>query len=179
MKKTYLLIFILVFINVLNSLASPLIFKSQKEITTVGVFELGVFDTTKYKQIRIGINRIKNSPTKEQVEMAKSKAEIEVNAARRELIRAVELLEKGVISKLEYDQAKDRLEKAEVYFRIPVEVISLNISLYAVENGEEIFLIDLDKKSNSQSFVLDTPPSKIVVKVSGQGKYSLFVWGTL
>lgn len=40
------------------------------------------------------------------------RAQVEVNAANRELKRATELLESGVISKLEYDQAKDRVDNA-------------------------------------------------------------------
>lgn len=38
---------------------------------------------------------------------------VEVNAARRELKRTEELLESGVASRLEYDQAKDRLATAQ------------------------------------------------------------------
>jgi HlyD family secretion protein len=45
------------------------------------------------------------------------RAQVEVNAANRELKRATELLESGVISRLEYDQAKDRLENANVGLR--------------------------------------------------------------
>ena len=45
------------------------------------------------------------------------RAQVEVNAANRELKRAAELLESGVISKLEYDQAKDRVENANVALR--------------------------------------------------------------
>ncbi len=45
------------------------------------------------------------------------RAQVELNAANRELKRATELLESGVISRLEYDQAKDRVENAEVALR--------------------------------------------------------------
>ncbi|MBX7174349.1 MAG: efflux RND transporter periplasmic adaptor subunit [Pyrinomonadaceae bacterium] len=40
------------------------------------------------------------------------RAQVEVNAANRELRRSTELLESGVISRIEYDQAKDRVENA-------------------------------------------------------------------
>ncbi len=40
------------------------------------------------------------------------RAQVEVNAANRELKRSTELLESGVISRIEYDQAKDRVENA-------------------------------------------------------------------
>jgi HlyD family secretion protein len=45
------------------------------------------------------------------------RANVELNAARRELNRSAELLESGVISKLEYDTAKDRVSNAEVSLR--------------------------------------------------------------
>ena len=41
------------------------------------------------------------------------KAKVELNAANRELKRNEELLESGVISRLEYDQAKDRVDTAQ------------------------------------------------------------------
>ncbi len=45
------------------------------------------------------------------------RAIVEVNAANRELKRTIELVESGVVSKLEYDQAKDRVENAAVGLR--------------------------------------------------------------
>jgi HlyD family secretion protein len=43
--------------------------------------------------------------------------QVEVNAARRELKRSEELLESNVISRLEFDQAKDRVATAEANLR--------------------------------------------------------------
>ncbi len=45
------------------------------------------------------------------------RAQVELNAANRELKRNAELLEDGVISKLEYDQAKDRVANAQASLR--------------------------------------------------------------
>lgn len=45
------------------------------------------------------------------------RAQVEVNAARRELKRSEELLESNVISRLEFDQAKDRVATAEANLR--------------------------------------------------------------
>ena len=45
------------------------------------------------------------------------RAQVEVNAASRELKRSAELLESGVISRLEFDTAKDRVENANVALR--------------------------------------------------------------
>lgn len=45
------------------------------------------------------------------------RAQVELNAANRELKRNEELVEKGVISKLDYDTARDRVSNAEVALR--------------------------------------------------------------
>ncbi len=45
------------------------------------------------------------------------RTQVELNAANRELKRSEELLESQVISRLEYDQAKDRVETAKVAVR--------------------------------------------------------------
>ena len=45
------------------------------------------------------------------------KTQVELNAANREMKRAEDLVEKGVISKLEFDQTKDRVSNAEVSLR--------------------------------------------------------------
>lgn len=42
------------------------------------------------------------------------RAQVDVNAAQREFNRSAQLLESGVISRLEYDQRKDQLEQAQV-----------------------------------------------------------------
>lgn len=42
------------------------------------------------------------------------RAQVDVNAALREFNRSAQLLESGVISRLEYDQRKDQLEQAQV-----------------------------------------------------------------
>lgn len=45
------------------------------------------------------------------------KAQVEVNAAQRELKRTEDLLESGVASRLEYDQAKDRVANSQAALR--------------------------------------------------------------
>jgi hypothetical protein len=180
MKRTFLFfLFSILLLGITeNFFASPLIFKAKKDIAAEGVFELGRFDATKYKQIRIGI-KVEGRLTAEKTNISKSVAEIELNAAKRELNRMKELLETGNIAKIDYDRAKDRLDKAQAIYDGALEVIYPNISIYAVEGLDEIFMVAFDDKINSRSLLLETPPSKIIVKVSGKGRYSLFVWGTL
>lgn len=108
-----LLSFLLIFISVFNSFGSPLVFKVAKDIDSKSEFvELGVFDATKYKQIRI---RITLKPE-------------------------------------------------------PLDIGSYEFAILGVESGDE-FLI-----SSRASEVIDSPPSKIKIKVRGQGKFSLYVW---
>jgi HlyD family secretion protein len=45
------------------------------------------------------------------------RAQVELNAANRELKRTTELVESGVASRLEFDNAKDRVEQAQVSLR--------------------------------------------------------------
>ncbi|MGI8669159.1 MAG: HlyD family secretion protein [Aridibacter sp.] len=57
------------------------------------------------------VNQARQQTVASQTEVDRNK--VEVNAARRELKRTEELLESGVASRLEYDQAKDRLDTAQ------------------------------------------------------------------
>jgi HlyD family secretion protein len=64
---------------------------------------------------RENVNQARQQVIAAQTEV--DRAQVEVNAANRELKRATELLESQVISRLEYDQAKDRVENANVSLR--------------------------------------------------------------
>jgi len=168
--KKFIITFLLTICITSNALSSPLIFKIKKEITTEGLVELGTLDTTKYKQIRIGIRsagKIK----------ATSAAEIELKAAERELVRKTELLEKGEIALSEYQIAKDRRDIALSNIRNSTEIVFPPVSVFAVENNEEILLTVFGEQSSNRSIIIDSPPSKIRVKVSEKGIYSLYVWG--
>lgn len=50
-------------------------------------------------------------------------------------------------------------------------------SFYAVENSED-YLILSNKAFTEYSTVIDTPPTKIKIKISGQGKFEIFVWAS-
>lgn len=58
------------------------------------------------------VNQARQQSVTAQTEV--DRANVELNAAQRELKRTEELLESGVASRLEYDQAKDRVENARV-----------------------------------------------------------------
>ncbi len=64
---------------------------------------------------RESVNRARQEVVAAQTDV--DRAQVEVNAANRELKRSAELLESDVISRLEYDQAKDRVENAQVGLR--------------------------------------------------------------
>jgi HlyD family secretion protein len=64
---------------------------------------------------RESVNRARQEVVAAQTDV--DRAQVEVKAANRELKRSAELLESDVISRLEYDQAKDRVENAQVGLR--------------------------------------------------------------
>ena len=80
------------------------------------------------------------SVNKARQEAVRSKTEVDrtnvdLNAAVRELKRNEELLESGVISRLEYDQAKDRVDSARVALRnAQAQVKSAQISVREAQN---------------------------------------------
>jgi hypothetical protein len=62
MKRALLLIavFSLLLVNVQRVNASPLVYTVTKEIESEGFVDLGLFDTSKYKQIRINVQRARD-----------------------------------------------------------------------------------------------------------------------
>ena len=64
---------------------------------------------------RESVNRARQEVVAAQTDI--DRAQVEVTAANRELKRTAELVESGVVSKLEYDQAKDRVANAQVAVR--------------------------------------------------------------
>jgi len=64
---------------------------------------------------RENVNQARQGVVSSQTDV--DRAQVEVNAANRELKRSTELLENGVISRVEYDQTKDRVENASVGLR--------------------------------------------------------------
>ena len=64
---------------------------------------------------RESVNRARQEVVAAQTDI--DRAQVELNAANREAKRTAELVESGVVSRLEYDQAKDRVENAQVALR--------------------------------------------------------------
>ena len=63
------------------------------------------------------------------------RSQVEVNAARRELKRNEELLESGVVSRLEYDTAKDRVDNARASLNnAKARLKSQNIAIREAQN---------------------------------------------
>jgi len=124
--------FFLCAVFTLNSFASPLIFKQTKQIPAGDESVFTIFDTAKYKQIRIGIKGVNTSDTKN--------------------ITSVREIEKA---------------------------LQIEFAVYSAEEGE---LIQLDSKrfdsKISYSYLIDSPPSKIIIKIKGEGKYTVFIWGS-
>ncbi len=64
---------------------------------------------------RESVNRARQEIVAAQTDV--DRAQVEVSAANRELKRTADLVESGVVSRLEYDQAKDRVANAQVALR--------------------------------------------------------------
>lgn len=79
------------------------------------------------------VNQARQQAVTAQTEV--DRAKVEVNAANRELKRTEELLESGVASRLEYDQAKDRVDNARVSLRnAQARLKAQNIAVREAEN---------------------------------------------
>jgi HlyD family secretion protein len=61
------------------------------------------------------VNQAKQNVVASQTDV--DRAQVDLNTANRELKRTTDLLESGVVSRLEYDTAKDRVETAQVALR--------------------------------------------------------------
>jgi hypothetical protein len=160
-----LIILVLCLAAVPAAFGSPLVFKITKRLDSAGT--VGTVDTSKLGRIRISLTLA------QAVTGSKATAEINLNLSKRELERVKGLVEQGVNSRLDYDRAKTRLDEAQTAF----DNTSPVVSIYAMEGADEVLLMELDSSEKFRSFVIESPPSKIIVKVSDKGDYKLFVWG--
>jgi hypothetical protein len=166
----------IIFISLSNSvLSSPLIYKVNKIVITNEQTEIGNFDALKYKQVRIGIKFFGSNAT---TNLPKSIAENELKAAERELSLKTQQLEEGKVSRVDYDTTRNRRDIALLNYNKVVKNTFPPVSIYAIEGSEDVLIAVFDE-SNNHSIVIDSPPSKIKITASGQGKYSLFVWASL
>jgi HlyD family secretion protein len=70
---------------------------------------------TQVEQARERVNSARQQVVSAQTDV--DRANVEVSAANRELKRIAELVESGVVAKIEFDQAKDRVENSQVSLR--------------------------------------------------------------
>jgi len=160
-----------------NGFTSPLLFKTTKEVTTTAIVELGSFDSTRFRQLRIVV-QLTNKPKARQA-ISKDSTLTELNASKRELRRSEELLQQGVISRSDYDQSAERLKIAQANYDNALEIVFPPIMILGLEGNEEIPLVSFDGESSTNSIVIDSPPSRIRVNVFGKGTYKLFVWASV
>ena len=174
---TKLLLFCCFLLITRQLFASPLIFKATKVITTNDLVELGSFDATKYRQIRIAIKLLVRPHNT--VIITKSVALIELNFAKRELRRQLDLFQQGVTSKASYDLSEETLQTAQRNYDNALENVYFPATIIGLDDGEEIPLGIFEKLNPANSIVIETPPSKIKIQVFGKGTYKLLVWGVL
>ncbi len=92
------------------------------------------------------------------------RAQVEVNTAQREVNRNAQLLEAGVISKLEYDQKKDALETALVGFknakaRLESSKLSVNESI-ARRNQQAVAVKDARRSVDTAQISVSSSQSR-------------------
>ena len=173
MIKKFLIIVLLFIFTTSNSLGSPLVFKLTKEINTKDLIELGSFDAAKYRQIRIGIKFTSISEDPSDIRIA------QLTLKRKLLIDELESLKtiykannpKVIEAQNKIDIINDEVKE----FHIAESTSS--VSILGVEGKDEIVLSNFTERNLNHSIIIDSPPSKISVKVSGKGIYSLYVWG--
>lgn len=173
MKKILVCCLILIFVSVVPVSGSPLVFKATKEVKGGETAELGTIDAAKYRQVRISVTL--GGGGLQSRRLTKDTAEFQLNSAKRELDRVTGLVEQGVISRADYDRAKAEFDAAQRNFDNARPIISI----FAVEAGEEILIMKFDDPEKFRSIIFDSPPSKLIVKVSGKGTYKIFVWASM
>jgi hypothetical protein len=67
----------------------------------------------------------------------------------------------------DYEVPRD-VEKVEYYFA----------NFYAVDGAESIWFLGSGRQLKEYSSVIDTPPPRVKISVTGQGKYKIFVWAS-
>ena len=170
------LIIILLFVFLVNdSLGSPLVFKVTKEIDTRDFIELGSFDATKYRQIRIGIKAISIGKEIEETKYAQliqKRAELTVKLQNLKALYR-EKHPEVVDTKNQIDKVNEEISE---FINLKVEKTS-SVLISGIEGMDEINLFSFDEINLNRSIIIDSPLSKISVKILGKGKYSLYVWG--
>lgn len=185
---TFILGAYLVLANTTATNASPLIFKATREVTSTDLVELGSFDASKYRQVRIAVkvrNRVSilsKGNALSELEFAK----LELNAAEVAFKRVKALLESGSASRAELEApeervrlAQERVRKAQAAYDNAIENVYPTVSIYAVEGTEELLIASFDGNTLTHSLVIESPPAKISIKVFGKGTYKVFAWASL
>jgi len=178
MKKLSILFFLLI-TQASAMFGSPLIFKVTKSLNAKDSIELGSFDATKYRQIRIGIKVSSSSDTSKISSSRDTSAEelARLTQKRVELDGQLRnLREKYTDSYIKIIEIKQEIAKIDDEIKEMEKFLSV-INIFGIEGVDELLLYELTGRGLNRSFVIDTPPSKISVKVSGTGIYSLYVWG--
>ena len=159
-----------------NAFGSPLVFTVSKDIVTDGISEIATIDTAKYSQIRIAIKAVpKGNPANDAAEFTK------LTGKRIELEAEIQGLKLTFNEKhLEITRNRDELSKVNVELEKigkRLDEADQMIGIAAVENGEEIQLLNLDERKLNDSFVIDSPPTKLRIYFKGQGKFTIYIWG--
>jgi hypothetical protein len=179
MRKIKISLLVVFFAIALDVQASPLIFKTTKEIKTDTSEEIAVFDATKYRNLRIGAH-IFGRPPMGCVNI-RSKAMLLGELERlREGLKAGEQQIPGVRFPADYRerQLKQIAEKEEAY-KNALEFPCADISIFVVEDNDE-FRLNIVTGIGRDGVLfgnIETPPRKLRIMGNGIGKYKIYIWG--
>lgn len=164
--------------------ASSLIFSAQKTVETDGEAVLGSFDAGKYKSVRVAVTTEgwTESP------LTNSAAATRLKVAEFQMMIADKRVSNGEAPPLEHMRARAEFEAAGEMARQATDALFPPISVFAIEGKEEILLEGYTFRlkgsrmfsptlAGSRSFVIEDPPATLMIKVSGKGRYKLYVWG--
>lgn len=164
---------------ILNSFGSPLVFKIQKTLSSAELIELSVFDTAKYKSIRIMVT----NPTYKSGVIEKTQLKNMIESQRNQ----VKVYENLINKSTQPSQAESYrrtlgdvttyLEKLQKQYETAPELEG-RFSLFAMDGAEELELQDFKDYPFNRSISIIDPPSKLKIKVRGSGVFTLYVWAS-
>jgi hypothetical protein len=164
--------------------ASPLLFKTTKEIKTDTSEEITVFDASKYKNLRIGIHILGSDPMNCVNVRSKSMLLRDLEMLRSSALRAEEQVKPGVPStgfpRNSPERIRTELAEKEEAYKKAKEFPCANTSIMVVEADDEFRLDQMPPVSMSNGiafYSIMTPPQKLKIVGHGAALYKIYIWG--
>lgn len=164
-------------LSTLGASASPLIARITKDVTSDTQVELGSFDASRYRQIRIvvKISRADKMPCEEILH--KSAIATRLSTANRDYERVKRLVQSGISTNSDLADAQNRLEQAQADAKAAREYPCSFVLVRGGEPDEMAELQKLGSPSSPLTQVFDSPPTRLSFFGAGEGKYTILIYG--